>query len=235
MNEPEFVFERNIGQNTSGKILIERTLNGGRYMYRAAIRLFQENQETKFIFSDVQSVTYETGGREDLRETMKHNIAEDPTPLHDAAHSAKLLRLADALADVIIHDITDKHGQPLILHCRRVAEACSGLTIEQRIAAILHDCIEDSPSKRVEEIIDTVFGTRVYCLVLYLSRIAGEEYCGYIRLLAEEEPDAIPIKLADLEDNLDASRGDIPESLRERYIEAKQYLEECLEQHPKQE
>lgn len=143
------------------------------------------------------------------------------------------VRLADALADYLLAGKTDKHGQPLINHARRVARKCKDLSHEQYIAALLHDCLEDgSIADRTLSILilKLLFGAHVKHLVLTVSRpLIGHQYMDYIKDLSEVK-DAIPIKLADLEDNLDESRGPIDDSLRDRYKKAHAYLRSVLEE-----
>ncbi len=123
--------------------------------------------------------------------------------------------------------LLDKQGKPLIAHVLRVA-AAPGLSEDQEIAAILHDCLEDCPEFVTEPLIEHLFGSAVLRLVVAVTRLDGESYADYIERLAET-PNAIPIKLADLRDNLDESRGPIPASLRLRYEQALRHLEGLYE------
>jgi len=57
------------------------------------------------------------------------------------------VNLAIALADSLLFGQVDRHGEPLIHHCQRVASALwvstGRYTVEQYLVAFLHDCIED--------------------------------------------------------------------------------------------
>lgn len=117
--------------------------------------------------------------------------------------------LAQSLAEYLLRDQKDKQGRPLIEHVRRVYNSCQSLSLEQRLAAILHDVIEDG---------------------MTLSRHPDQDYKTYIQSIACY-PDAILIKLADLNDNLDERRGPIPDSLRDRYQKAKEHLESAAIAH----
>ena len=133
------------------------------------------------------------------------------------------LRTADALAELCLSGNLDKQGRPLIEHVRRVGAACSGLSDERRLAALLHECIEDGGLD--ERSIALIFGDPVADLVGALSRRPGEDYMGrYIASMPKLCPRAVPVKLADLADNLDPSRGSIPDSLRRRYERAREIL-----------
>lgn len=95
----------------------------------------------------------------------------------------------------------DKSGMAYILHPRRVALALAraGHRPEVVAAAWLHDAVEDTwvTVKRIRE----AFGDEVATLVSLLTRERGvpaEDYYAAIRT----NPDALAIKLADIEDNL---------------------------------
>lgn len=104
------------------------------------------------------------------------------------------------------------------------------LSEDQQIAALLHDVIEDS--QITVSTIRNLFGKNVCVLVDALTRYSKRSYEEYITRVSKY-PGAIPIKLADLEDNLDESRGEVTpeiEGLRKRYIKAKSRLEEALKE-----
>lgn len=96
---------------------------------------------------------------------------------------------------------TDKGGQPYILHPLRVMLACK--TDEQRIAAVLHDTVEDCGVEL--RLIRHQFGSEVADAVGALSRGAAETYPAFIERCAAN-PIARIVKLADLADNMDVSR-----------------------------
>lgn len=149
----------------------------------------------------------------------------------------KHLLAATLIMDILLDGKTDRFGRPLSDHCVRVMEACraQGLTEDQCIAAVLHDIPEehddfnDFSQDQVLIAIDVVFGLEVGKIVSFLTRVPGVPYQEYIEEM-RHCPAAIPIKLADLADNLDPSRVDpatgegIPLSLRRRYERARDYL-----------
>jgi len=53
-----------------------------------------------------------------------------------------LLRHAVQIAAVALQNLTDKEGQPFILHCLRVMDGCSDE--KERIVALLHEVIGHS-------------------------------------------------------------------------------------------
>lgn len=143
-------------------------------------------------------------------------------------HQYIAVEAARALARYLHVNQLDKQGRPYFEHIERVANVCSGLSVEQHIAAYLHDTLEDTNEDATPHYIDvhsirSIFGDVVADIVLSLTRLPHQTYHQYIVSLADN-PLAIPIKLADLNDNLDESRGPIPESLRRRYLHARDYL-----------
>ena len=114
-----------------------------------------------------------------------------------------MLNLDDAivLAVTAHRGQTDKGGAPYILHPLRVMLACD--TNEQRIAAVLHDTVEDCGIA-----LDTVrdsFGAAIADAVDALTRREGETYEAFIERCAAN-PIARTVKLADLADNMDWRR-----------------------------
>jgi (p)ppGpp synthase/HD superfamily hydrolase len=126
----------------------------------------------------------------------------------------------------------DKAGKPYIFHTLRVADRVRAELpgdIDAQVAAILHDVMEDA-GKSAADLVIAGFSGRVVELVRILSRLPNEAgkkkpyhlFVGDIR--ADGYP-AIPIKLADLADNLDPDRLaqlPAPEAarLRAKYQEA---------------
>lgn len=136
------------------------------------------------------------------------------------------IKLADALAEHALIDKVDKQGKPLIEHSRRVAAAVKHLSHEQHIAALLHDVVEETandPDPIYISVVDRLFGRSVGNMVGLLSRDPSREYQSYVEMVALY-PRARAIKLADLNDNLDAARGPIDPSLKQRYERARQLI-----------
>lgn len=107
----------------------------------------------------------------------------------------------------------DKAGAPYILHPLRVM-----LRLRDeagRIAAVLHDVLEDT-AITVGDLRQAGYGEEVLQALEALTRREGEEYADFIERAASN-PLARRVKLADLADNLDASRlPEITERSRER-------------------
>lgn len=96
---------------------------------------------------------------------------------------------------------TDKASEPYILHPLRVMLAQR--TIEARIAAVLHDVVEDCDVGLGD--ILALFGEDVRAAVDALTKRKGEEYGAYLDRVAAN-PIARDVKIADLRDNMDPAR-----------------------------
>lgn len=114
----------------------------------------------------------------------------------------------------------DKHDRPYFFHPFRVMLKCK--TDEEKIVALLHDIIEDTDYTLAE--LRETFGDEIANAIIHISRGCNENYFTYIERL-KKNPLAVRVKKLDLLDNLDASRGVIPESLQYRYIRALRELE----------
>ena len=112
------------------------------------------------------------------------------------------LEKAIAIAAAAHAGQVDKGGQPYILHPLRVMLRVTSL--EERIAAVLHDAVEDTPVT-FEELHAQGFSEAVVEAVRALTKLPGEG-----RLAAAERAAANPIaravKLADNAENMDLSR-----------------------------
>lgn len=153
------------------------------------------------------------------------------------AHILKI-NLAQALAEWSLFGVVDKNNRPTIEHVRRVANACQFLSPDQYFAAILHDSIEDCEGviypTELHAAIEKLFGKKTLAIVLSLTHNKiCESYEEYIERLARNRL-AIPVKLADLADNMDPARGEFPgrDRLLARYEKAKAYLEQKLAEVP---
>jgi len=96
----------------------------------------------------------------------------------------------------------DKAGEPYVLHPLRMMLAVT--TPEARMAAVLHDVVEDTPVT-LEQLRAEGFPAAVVEAVEALTKREGEEYEAFIRRVAPN-PIAREVKLADLKDNSDLSR-----------------------------
>lgn len=124
----------------------------------------------------------------------------------------------------------DKAGKPYILHPLRVMQNLGPrATDDERLAALLHDIVEDCDVS-FDDLRAHGFPEAVVVAVQHLTKTEAEQndYVAAIRRAAQN-PIARRVKLADLTDNLDMSRLPNPtpkdyERL-EKYREAKAFLE----------
>jgi len=98
----------------------------------------------------------------------------------------------------------DKAGQPYILHPLRVMFRVE--SDEERIVAVLHDVIEDTPYT-IEKLHELGYSEAVLTALAALTKIDGESYEDFITRVGQN-PLARRVKLADLEDSMDLRRLD---------------------------
>jgi (p)ppGpp synthase/HD superfamily hydrolase len=119
----------------------------------------------------------------------------------------------------------DKAGMPYVLHPLRMMLNVD--TPEARMAAMLHDVVEDTPVT-LEQLRAEGFPEPVIEAVEALTKRDEEDYEAFIRR-AGSHPIARKVKLADLRDNSDLSRIAQPterdRQRLEKYRAAIQYLE----------
>lgn len=113
-----------------------------------------------------------------------------------------LLQKARAIAEEAHRGQVDKGGSPYVQHPVRVAEACC--TPEAKVAALLHDTIEDG-GVTAGYLREQGFPDSIVEAVVALTRQEGEDYEDYVRRVAAN-PIGREVKLADLSDNMDISR-----------------------------
>jgi len=137
------------------------------------------------------------------------------------------LERAIAIASQAHESQVDKAGAPYILHPLRMMLSVD--TPEARMAAVLHDVVEDT-SITLDQLRGEGFPETVIEAVEALTKRPEEEndYDAFIRRVAPN-PLARTVKLADLRDNCDMSRIAKPSQKDwrriEKYKRAIQYLE----------
>lgn len=98
--------------------------------------------------------------------------------------------------------VTDKSGQPYILHPLRVMLAVR--TTDERMAAVLHDVVEDT-GVTLEDLRSERFPASVIEAIDALTKREGESRMDAARRAADNDV-ACQVKLADVSDNLDLTR-----------------------------
>lgn len=96
----------------------------------------------------------------------------------------------------------DKAGQAYILHPLRLMLAVR--TPHERMAAVLHDIVEDTPVT-FDDLVREGFPPEVVAAVRALTKTDGEKRVDAARRAAAD-PVARVVKLADVTDNMDLSR-----------------------------
>lgn len=134
------------------------------------------------------------------------------------------LERAIAIASQAHAGQVDKGGQPYILHPLRVMLRVS--TPYERMAAVLHDVVEDTPAT-LKSLSDEGFACEVVEAVDALTKRTGETRMQ-AAARAKANPIARAVKLADNAENMDISRLPNPtakdyERLRE-YESVRQFL-----------
>ena len=112
------------------------------------------------------------------------------------------LERAIAIAAKVHEGKVDKAGAPYILHPLRVMLKMA--TSEERMAAVLHDVVEDSDTT-LDDLRNEGFSDAVVDAVDAVTIRTGESYDDFVRRAALN-PIGRRVKLADLEDNSDLSR-----------------------------
>lgn len=111
----------------------------------------------------------------------------------------------------------DKGGQPYILHPLRVMLAVT--TAHERMAAVLHDVIEDTKVK-LFDLEDENFPVEVVDAIFALTKTAGEGRIAAAHRAAAN-PIARVVKLADVADNMNLAR--IPKPTKKDFARLKEY------------
>ncbi|TBZ74353.1 HD domain-containing protein [Rhizobium leguminosarum bv. viciae] len=93
----------------------------------------------------------------------------------------------------------DKTGRPFFEHCQRVALLVSG--DETRTVAYLHDVVEKGSGWTLDRLREEGFPPAIISAVNALTRRPDEPDDDFVRRAASN-PLALPVKRADLEDNL---------------------------------
>ena len=107
----------------------------------------------------------------------------------------------------------DAHGVDYAVHPITVANYVDDP--DGQVCALLHDIIEDT-SYTADDLLEMGFPEIIVDTVVDLTRLENEKYEDYISRI-EDNPLAVLVKIADLYDNLDESRGPVPGNLAKRY------------------
>ena len=121
----------------------------------------------------------------------------------------------------------DKAGEPYIAHVVRVMlRLPSNATENEKIAALLHDAVEDVPGA-IDAMGQAGVSDEVMAMVITLTRIYGETYAEFLTRVRGSN--ARRVKLADIADNSDEMRltklpPETAKRLRQKYENARLQL-----------
>ncbi|QFY63153.1 HD domain-containing protein (plasmid) [Rhizobium grahamii] len=118
---------------------------------------------------------------------------------HDHRSSTDLFRAAK-IAFAAHAGQTDKAGEPYFAHCKRVADALT--ENDQRIVAFLHDVVEKGSGWSLDRLEHEGFSSAIVAAVDALTMRPGEDDDDFVVRAATNRL-ARPVKVADLEDNLE--------------------------------
>jgi (p)ppGpp synthase/HD superfamily hydrolase len=127
----------------------------------------------------------------------------------------------------------DKAGEPYIGHVMRVAARLpDDATDDERVAALLHDAIEDA-GETMESLRAAGVSPNAVAIIDALTRREGEFYSDFIARVVAAGRSAVRVKLADIGDNTDPGRtGRLDAATRDRlqrkYAGARAKLEAAL-------
>ncbi len=135
--------------------------------------------------------------------------------------SDNLIYKALEIVTVLFENDLDKGGLPYMLHITYVYKHV--YSIEEKVIALLHDVIEDK-NVSSKDLIEVGFPKKIVDDVSILTRIRPMDYNEYIdNLIKEGSVEALHVKLADLENNIDLTRINNPsmedyQRVEKRYI-----------------
>lgn len=112
------------------------------------------------------------------------------------------VELAEQLATERHYGQIDKAGEPYIKHPERVANAVN--TPEEKMAALMHDLIEDTDTT-AEELLELGFPVVVVEAILSLTKRPGESRISAAHRTAANRI-GVAVKLADVADNMNLDR-----------------------------
>lgn len=148
-------------------------------------------------------------------QLIADSVAAETRPLYLKGDVVATLEKAIAIAAKAHEGQVDKAGVPYIIHPLRVMLRVT--SIEARIAAVLHDVVEDSDVS-LDMLRSEGFSESVLSAIESLTKRPGEEYDAFIQRAAAD-PVGREVKLADLAENSDLSRISTPTDKDRKRVE----------------
>lgn len=141
--------------------------------------------------------------------------------------SDNLVYKALELVTILFENDLDKGGLPYMLHLTYVYKHVN--TYEEKVVALLHDVIEDKDVSS-DDLLEIGFPKKIVDDVLVLTRIKTMSYDDYIKnILENASKEALNVKAADLENNIDLRRIKNPtvkdyQRVEKRYIPTREKI-----------
>lgn len=141
--------------------------------------------------------------------------------------SDNLIFKALEIVTTLFENDVDKGGLPYMLHLVYVYKHVN--TEEEKVIALLHDVVEDKEVSG-DDLLEIGFPKKIVDDVLVLTRIKPTSYDEYIEnILKNATKDALNVKAADLENNIDLRRIKNPtikdyQRVEKRYIPTREKI-----------
>ena len=141
--------------------------------------------------------------------------------------SDNLIFKALEIVTTLFENDVDKGGLPYMLHLVYVYKHVN--TYEEKVIALLHDVIEDKDVSS-DDLLEIGFPKKIVDDVLILTRIKPTSYDDYIKNILEKgSKEALNVKAADLENNIDLRRIKNPtvkdyQRVEKRYIPTREKI-----------
>lgn len=144
------------------------------------------------------------------------------------------IAIANNIVQNEFKDKKDRGGRPYIEHLLAVERGIPSdlLDNDLQCIALLHDLLEDCESWS-EEKLNEIFNRRIVSGVVCLTHLKSESYDDYINRIIMN-PDAITVKLSDLQHNMDMTRlNEITDKDIDRLKKYHQYYKKLKQYAPK--
>lgn len=135
--------------------------------------------------------------------------------------SDNLIYKALEIVTTLFENDVDKGGMPYMLHIIYVYKHVN--TIEEKVVALMHDVIEDKEVSS-KDLLEVGFPEKIVNDIVILTRVKPIDYNDYIdNIIKVGSREALNVKLADLENNMDLSRIKNPtvkdfDRVKKRYV-----------------
>ena len=159
----------------------------------------------------------------------RYHALEDKVAMYTPNLDTRRLFEAFTFADTAHHGQLRKSGEPYIIHPLAVAEIVAdlGLDVDSVIAALLHDCIEDTPTSHQD--IAKKFGEPVAALVEGVTKLTRVQYVSKeeeqmenlrkMLMAMAQDIRVILIKICDRLHNMRTMEYQSPKKQREKSLE----------------